>query len=258
MEPTVQTRWDNLARAPFAPRKGGPLGVVFLIFSGLALVACGEGTLSRETSDDSLSTVPEAPDLAAVDQDTGRIDDNGELLLDELVDGDAVFLAGGVSGEWFTYSDGTGTLTPPDHMGLPAIGGEAHVVGEGFSDWGAGLSAYFRSTDLSPFSRLVLRARGSGELVVEVATPATSPAAEGGTCIGTGCFGHFSTSISLSPESQDFDLAFAELTQPTWAQPAELSLAGVISINLVAKVVAGSASIDLWMDRLALRTRDVP
>ena len=177
----------------------------------------------------------------------------GELLLDDLTDGDSAFAAAGISGEWFTYSDGTSTVTPPDHTGLVVSDGEAHVFGQGFSDWGVGLSAYLRSADLSAFCRLKLRARGAGTIVIELATPATSPASEGGTCVGSGCFGHFAASIQLEPAYRELEIAFAELAQPSWAQRAELSLAGVISFNLVAKAAPGApVDIDLWVDRLAL------
>jgi hypothetical protein len=119
--------------------------------------------------------------------------------------------------------------------------------------WGAGLSAYFQSVDLTAFDGFRLRARGTGSIIVELATPATSPAGEGGTCVGTGCFGHFATSIQLSPDSTDYDIPFTTLAQPSWAQPAQLALDGVISLNLVAKgSAAAPAAIDLWVDRLAL------
>lgn len=215
----------------------------------LAALGCGDaGTRARVSDmpvvsgDGELAPSPSAP----------TIDANGDLLLDDLADADSLFTSEGISGEWFTYSDGTGELVPPDHTGLPSTDGEAHVTGQGFTDWGAGVSAYLRSADLSRFESVVIRARGAGALVVELATPATSPPGEGGTCMGGGCFGHFAATIQLSEQYQDFELPFATLMQPTWAQPAELSLDGVISVNLVAKVVGGSASIDLWLDRLVL------
>jgi hypothetical protein len=223
---------------------------------GLALtVSCcvaacgGDGELARGALPQQAAPglTPEVPPAPAT------IDDSGELLLDDLSDSDGRFVAGGIAGEWFTYSDGTSPIIPPDHTGLAVVEGEAHVVGQGFSDWGAGLSAYFRSADLSSFARLVLRARGSGTIVVELATPGTSPADEGGTCVGMGCFGHFATSLTLTDAYQDFELPFAAMTQPSWAQPVALSLAQVISINFVAKAAPGApSSLDLWIDRLAL------
>jgi hypothetical protein len=214
----------------------------------------GDGTRARaagtQTTGSAALDRPPIVDENTVNEST--VDENGDLLVDDLTDGDSRFAADGITGEWFTYSDGTGELVPPDHTGLPSTGGEAHVTGRGFSDWGAGVSAYFRSTDLSRFESLQIRARGAGAILVELATPATSPPNEGGTCMGGGCFGHFAMTIELAEEYQDFELPFAALAQPTWAQPAELSLAGVISVNLVAKVVGGSASMDLWLDRFAL------
>jgi hypothetical protein len=216
----------------------------------------GNGELERSdpaSAAGSGSSSPSVPSASTVPSTANTIDASGELLLDDLSDGDARFAAEGIVGEWFTYSDGTTPITPPDHTGLNVVAGESHISGQGFSDWGAGLSAYFRSADLSRFARLLLRARGNGSIVVELATPATSPANEGGTCVGSGCFGHFAAALQLTPEYQEFDLAFASMTQPSWAQPATLSLAQVISINLVAKATpAAPIDIDLWIDRVAL------
>lgn len=229
-------------------------GAAIVIGLATTAAACGgEGNEARSADALSPSGAAGTVGADAPAPGSGVPDANGEVLLDELDDADALFAAGAVSGEWFTYSDGTSAITPPDHTGLAAVGGEAHVSGSGFSDWGAGLSAYFRSVDLSAFDAFRLRAKGSGSLVIELATPATSPAAEGGTCVGSGCFGHFATSIELGPDYVDYDISFATLAQPSWAQPAQLALDGVISLNLVAKGSAASpSSIDLWVDRLAL------
>jgi hypothetical protein len=229
---------------------------IVLIGMSAGAAACGgEGNDAR--SADALTPAGGASTTAPSTQTpapgSGMPDADGMVLLDELDDSDALFAAGAVSGEWFTYSDGTSPITPPDHTGIAAVAGEAHVSGSGFSDWGAGLSAYFRSVDLTAFDSFRLRAKGTGSVIVELATPATSPEAEGGTCIGSGCFGHFATSIELGPDYRDYDIPFATLAQPTWAQPAQLTLDGVISLNLVAKGSASNpAALDLWVDRLAL------
>jgi hypothetical protein len=222
--------------------------------AGFTFACSDEGGEQRTTNALSQATTMDAPAAggATPAAGSGVIDANGDLVLDELDDTDALFASGNIAGEWFTYSDGTSAITPPDHSGLGAVNGEAHVTGTGFSDWGAGLSAYFTSVDLTAFDRVKLRARGTGSIVVELATPATSPPAEGGTCMGTGCFGHFATSIELGEAYQDYDIVFAALEQPSWGQPAELALDGVISLNLVAKVAGVPASLDLWVDRLAL------
>jgi hypothetical protein len=231
-------------------RRAGLLGYSLLAYG---ILGCGgEGGRSRgETA--SAAALPTAAEASAAETGAGMAAD-GELLLDDLTDGDARFAAAGISGEWFTYSDGTSMVTPADHTGLVVTDGEAHVFGQRFSDWGVGLSAYLRSADLSAFCQLKLTLRGSGAIVVELATPATSPASEGGTCVGSGCFGHFAKTIQLEPTYQEFEIAFAELAQPSWAQPTQLSLAGVISFNLVTKAAPGApVDIDLWVDRLALQ-----
>jgi hypothetical protein len=205
----------------------------------LALLACG-GDGGRSRAGETLAPSTPAPSEQSsgmgslMPEGAGGIEAGGELLLDDLSDGDAKFSAAGINGEWFTYSDGTAPVTPADHTGLLVSGGETHVSGQGFSDWGVGLSAYFRSADLTRFCSLKLAARGSGTIVIEVATPATSPASEGGTCVGNSCFGHFATSIQLGAEVQEFAIDFARLAQPSWAQPAQLSLAAVISFNFVS------------------------
>ena len=217
-----------------------PVSLLLAVAGG---VACGSDASERDRTLEPLTPGPDSP---------VAVDENGELLLDELTDEDARFAVGGISGEWFTYSDGTSPITPPDHTGLPIVDGAAHVSGTGFSEWGAGLSAYFTSADLSAFDSVVVRVRGNGVIVAEVATPATSPPEEGGTCMGTGCFGHFARSFPLTDTYQDVVIRFAELAQPSWGQPAQLALDGVISLNLTTKVSEGPASIDLWVDRLAL------
>jgi hypothetical protein len=232
-------------------------GVLVRVLCCTACVSCGgNGDLERTgaaASPGPGASAPYVPAPAAAPAVSSTIDANGELLLDDLTEGDARFSAASISGEWFTYSDGTSPISPADHTGLPVVAGEAHVTGQGFSDWGAGLSAYFRAADLSQFARMILRARGSGTIVVELATPATSPADEGGTCVGTGCFGHFAATLQLSEAYQDFDLPFATMTQPSWAQPAALSLTQVISVNFVAKAAPGApVDLDLWVDRFAL------
>jgi hypothetical protein len=214
------------------------------------LIACGSDARER-TPATAQPLTPSGTESSA----PAVVDASGELLLDDLTDADARFTVNGISGEWFTYSDGTSPITPPDHTGLPVTDGAAHVSGAGFNDWGAGVSAYFTSADLSAFDAIDVRLRGSGVIVAELATPATSPPEEGGTCTGEGCFGYFALSIPLTDAYQDISIRFADLAQPSWAQPAQLVLDGVISLNLTTKVAGAPASIDVWIDRLALHAR---
>jgi hypothetical protein len=144
----------------------GARSLLLCAWAAQATLGCGSGDAERAAGALSPATAGGAagsgslPDAPA--PGSGVPDENGELVLDELDDADAVFANGAISGEWFTYSDGTSPIVPPDHTGLGAIGGEAHVAGAGFSDWGAGLSAYFSSVDLTAFDGVRLRARGRG------------------------------------------------------------------------------------------------
>lgn len=221
-------------------------GCVFCVAAGLT--GCSnDGDTERPASSSDGTAGNQMPG----EQDTATIDANGELLLDDLADGTDRFLAMGLSGEWFTYSDMTSPVVPADHSGVGNTPGEVHVTGADFSDWGAGLSAYFQNVDLSAFGGLKLRAKGVGIIRVEVATPETSPANEGGTC-EEGCFGHYATVITLTEEYQDFSVAFADLVQPGWASQVDLSLTEVISFNFLAPAEGGTVSIDLWVDALSL------
>jgi len=211
--------------------------------------------ISSCDSDPTMESEAIATDGSAAGSDAGeRVEEGEALLLDDFTASDSAFFTREVAGQWFTYSDGTSQVEPPDHTGLGTTDGEVHVTGEGFTDWGAGLSAFVAGTgaNLSAFVTLRVRASGTGTIVVEVVTPATAPPAEGGTCMGQGCFGHYATAIELGPEYEDFDLRFEDLTQPSWAQPAEFSLDRVIAINFLSRVTGGTANIDLRVDEVSL------
>lgn len=235
-------------------------GLSFPAFSVLGALALGmgglgcssEGNANRNAEQSSLLGTGGGVMPSDVEMDTATVDSNGELLLDTLEDGNDRFLAAGISGEWFSYSDGTSTIEPADHSGIGDTPGEVHVLGEGFSDWGAGLSAYFSSVDLAGYTGFKVRIKGTGTVRVEVATPETSPAGEGGTCEGDGCFGHYNANLELSEQYEDVTISFDSLTQPGWAQQVDLSLSGVISINFLAPANGAMADLDLWVDQLSL------
>lgn len=192
-----------------------------------------------------------------------------ELLLEDFSDGDARLSAPGFQGEWQTYSDGTGQVTPPEETPITPEGGVIQVAGSGFADWGVGLSLDFNRepgagtaqrgvVDLSDYRGLSLSASGSGVLAVELVTPATTGLDEGGTCTGDGCFGHFATTLVLSEAFESQELLFSSFTQPGWAQEATRDLSQVIGINLLARAEGGPVSIDLGVERLALLTNAPP
>jgi endoglucanase len=182
-----------------------------------------------------------------------------ELVLDDLGDGDGQFTASGIRGQWGTYSDGTSAITPPAMAAIVPTDGAIHVTGTGFNEWGAGLGLDLSSesggafVDLARFASIKVRAKGSGTITVEVATPVTTGSDEGGECNGEGCFGHYASTITLGAEYTDHVITFSSMSQPSWGQTASLQLARVMGINFLSRAEDGqAANIDLWVDSIAL------
>jgi endoglucanase len=89
---------------------------------------------------------------------------------------------------------------------------------------------------------------------VELVLPATTGTAEvGGTCsAGTGCFGHYSASLTLSADYTEQTLPFSAFQQPEWALDAERDLTQVLAINFLSRADGAPVSIDLWLDQVSL------
>lgn len=249
---------------------GSPLPTTTLRESGLALffvALCGCGASATTSGADSEALPSQPPMEADAMESAGeaeeplpaketaeqapQIDENGELLVDDLEDGDQWFELLGVAGEWFTYADGTAEVSPPDHGGVGNTPGEIHVSGEGFTGWGVGLAAYFQYADLSAFQGVKVRLKGTGTVKLEVSTPATLPLDHDGVCEDN-CYRHFSKFIRLPAEYEDVTILFSELTQPG-APQVEFSLDQVGQIDFLTPVSGGApAAVDLWVDRLSL------
>lgn len=182
-----------------------------------------------------------------------------DVLLDDFNDGDGAIATAGFAGRWRTYSDGTGSVTPVEDANVVPAEGAIHVSGTGFSDWGVGLTVDLNSPagqrqpiDLSGYRGLSIRARGTGSLAVEIVTPATTGADEGGTCTGDGCFGHYAAQLTLDASYADEVISFTALSQPDWAQDTALDLTRVVAVNFLARADGGDANIDLWIDSMSL------
>ncbi len=221
-------------------------------------VACGGEDASSPAAGDAEGSP--SSDVGAISPDPDEaegapgsdVDENGELLIDDLEDGDDKFTLQGVEGEWFTYSDETAEVLPPPHMGVGDTPGELHVTGQGFSEWGVAVAAYFQYSDLSDFQGVKVRLKGSGQIRFELSTADTLPLDHDGTC-EEGCYGHFATLIDLPAEYEDVTILFSELAQPSWATAAEMSLERVGQVDFLSPGSAESpAAIDLWIDRLSL------
>ena len=184
-----------------------------------------------------------------------------DVMLDDFEDGDGEVTGEGVAGRWRTYSDGTGTVTPLPGEPIVVTEGAVHVAGSNFSTWGVGLAVDLdlsteerRPVDLGAYRGLTIVAKGTGSIDVELVLPATTGTAEsGGTCTAeSGCFGHYSATLTLGADYEGHTLAFSEFQQPDWALAAPLDVGGVLAINFLSRANGGPVGIDLWVDSVAL------
>jgi endoglucanase len=184
-----------------------------------------------------------------------------DFVLDNFDDGDGQLSSEGFAGSWRTYSDGTGSVTPAVDTPIVPVDGAVHVSGSGFSTWGVGLSVDLdtasgqrQPADLSEYRGLKIRAKGAGSVDVELVLPATTGTDEaGGTCTAAmGCFGHYSATLTLNAEYAEQTLQFSAFRQPEWAASAPLALESVLAINFLSRSNGGAASIDLYVDSVAL------
>jgi len=184
-----------------------------------------------------------------------------DFVLDDFEDGNGDLSSEGFAGSWRTYSDGTGTVTPAVDSPIVPVEGAVYVSGSGFSTWGVGLSIDLDTSsgqrqpaDLSAYRGLKVRAKGTGTIDVELVIPATTGTDEaGGTCTAaTGCFGHYAATLTLSADYSEQTLQFSAFRQPDWAASSTLDLTGVLAINFLSRSNGGAASIDLYVDSVAL------
>jgi endoglucanase len=206
------------------------------------------GTMSAGTSGGSNAGTPEAP----VPMD---------FVLDNFDDGDGELSSAGFAGSWRTYSDGTGSVTPAIDAPIVPVDGAVHVSGSGFTTWGVGLSVDLdtssgqrQAVDLSAYRGLKIRAKGTGSIDVELVLPATTGTDEpGGTCTAAmGCFGHYAATLALGADYAEQTLQFSAFRQPDWAASAPLDLKSVLAINFLSRSNGGAASIELFIDSIAL------
>jgi endoglucanase len=184
-----------------------------------------------------------------------------DFVLEDFNDNDGVLSSAGFSGNWRTYSDGTGMVTPAVDTPVVPVDGAVQVTGSGFATWGVGLSVDLDTSsgqrqpaDLGEYRGLKIRAKGTGSIDVELVIPATTGTAEvGGTCTaGMGCFGHYAATLALSADYTEQTLLFSAFRQPDWAASSPLDLSQVLAVNFLSRVNGGPVSIDLWLDAVSL------
>lgn len=189
-------------------------------------------------------------------------------LIDDLEDGNAVIAEFEErQGQWSAYNDATSGATQTPAAGkavTPEAGGAngsqfaLHTSGSGFSEWGAGIQLDFKNSgsgassrepfDASHYAGISFYAKGSGSPRVELATPATTDSAGGGSCTES-CFDTHGKSITLGADWALFTIPFDDLVQEGWGAEAAFSPAELLGL---AFKVSGSADapadFDFWID----------
>jgi hypothetical protein len=182
-------------------------------------------------------------------------------------------------GSWYTYGDGTATVTPPtmvafvsDTPGHGGAGYAAHISGTGFNSYGVGLGvnlnssgAVIKNVDASAYSGFTFWAMGTaaGALTgtnairIAVPIPASADAANGGTCTATApmsyCNGHWGKVINLTTAWAQYTVKWSELTLDMNSVGGTSFTPGtVIGFHWQANGTATMpASINVWVDDLA-------
>jgi hypothetical protein len=211
-----------------------------------------------------------------------------DTLLDDFEDGDGNLVAiGGRNGSWFTFNDGTGEQLPaPEATALPQVVDASanfvlHSTGRNFSPagtlpdggfaFGAGVGTTLR---VDPKSNAVLPYDASvydgirfdytasvpsdAQLQVSflVATSATTPVADGGTCT-TGCNDDFGISaVRQGLFSFSGGLAWDELHQQGFGTPVAFDPKTIVAIKWIlafpnAGQAASADQFDVQLDNVA-------
>ena len=180
----------------------------------------------------------------------------GASPLDDFEDGDSLFRANAISGNWYVVTDGTiGVISPavdaPLAFTSPGANGSTralHVSGNGFSDWGAGVQGLLNLNGcyVSAAAQTGIRfyARGTGTVLLSVATRQTVPTSDGGNCL-TGCYDNFAASVQLFSFWRSFSIPWSALAQngwgtPTFFQPSQL--------KYIQFSFAAGSSMNLYLD----------
>lgn len=166
---------------------------------------------------------PACSDVPAVD---------GEVVIDDLEDGDAIASFGNRRGDWFAYNDGSSGQVPMPFQ--PTVGGPsgslyaAQTAGAKFTIWGAGIGVALNqrealscSYDASSCEGIRFWAKSSSAppdvVRFRVATEKTTPFIEGGSCPppDSGCNLHHQVQITLTDTWTEYVVRWNELIQPT-------------------------------------------
>ena len=132
--------------------------------------------------------------------------------------------------------------------GAPGSQYAGHMFGNGFAMWGAtlavSLSAYQCSYDASVYQGLRFSARGSGMVMVSIATASTVPIAEGGRCLSV-CYDNFRAPFTLSDNWVQYSVPWSFFAQGGWGTPAFFSPRELMYLELA---FGTNVAFDLYID----------
>ncbi|HEX5655599.1 MAG TPA: hypothetical protein VFX59_00320, partial [Polyangiales bacterium] len=181
-------------------------------------------------------------------------------LIDDLEDGDENILPNyGLSGEWYMVADATGgTLVPPKgsvpvptNLGATGSARSMHFISSGFTNWGAGmavgLNAYGCGYDASKQTGIEFHMKGSGSVLVQVATKQTVPVADNGTCT-TNCNDLFGVTLTAPATWALRKAVFANLKQAGWGTPVTFDPSQILYVQFTS---LPSSSLDVYIDNLS-------
>ncbi len=226
------------------------------------------GTGGNATGGTSFNSAGEQAGLGGAD-DAGGAGGQPELrppsLIDDFDDGDAAILPfERRSGGWYNFNDETGEQNP---FAIALAAGNttpaAHIVGQGFKTWGAGIGTNLKDAsgerelyDVTRYSGIAFRAKveagtqSSARLLVIT----TRSAPQYGFCgagAGKGCGDHLYCTITpLKTTWTTHECRFQSLVQDGFGLPQPtLDPKSVLAIQI--RFGTESATIDAWLDDIA-------
>ena len=188
----------------------------------------------------------------------------GMLLIDDVEDGNGdISERDGRGGAWYTVNDGSSTgmqVPAPRQRVTPVMGGAQNsnfavrMWGSGFSVWGAALGVPLSERGMTQCAydardALGIRfyAKGSGTVTISVASSATVPESEGGTCTAR-CFDYHAIRKQLSADWASYQIAWSELRQSGWGAATNFSPGEIMYLEFAFGV---NVSFDVYLDDLA-------
>lgn len=178
--------------------------------------------------------------------------------IDDFEDGNTDILPNDErSGDWSSWGDGSGTLSPDITAEAIADGVAGstmalHFGGTGFTEWGAGAGPTFYAGgcyDFSAYTGISFWAKGTGLMRFAVATANTHEAYDC-DALTEECSNHYgSGNLPLTTTWTQYTYLWADLAQPAWgpAKPFEPTKGVSLAFSHITDG-GGGPDFDFWLD----------